>query len=126
MKTKYYNVKSAVDNRKYLRGNLTPAEAVLWRSLKNPQLEGRRFRRQFSVGDYILGFYCPSEKLTIELDGAHHFTVQGLLHDEKRDTFLKNKGITIIRIENQLVFDRHEDVLLHIKEGFKQTPLSSR
>ena len=61
--------------RKELRSNLTPAEAKLWTYLKNKKLGGRRFRRQHSVGGYILDFYCPTEKLAIELDG------QGHLHD---------------------------------------------
>jgi very-short-patch-repair endonuclease len=56
--------------RRELRHNLTPAEATLWRCLQNKQLAGRKFRRQHSVGSYVLDFYCPSEMLAIELDGA--------------------------------------------------------
>lgn len=58
--------------RKALRHNLTPAEAKLWTLLKGSQLAGRKFRRQHSVGNFILDFYCPSERLAIELDGAVH------------------------------------------------------
>jgi len=41
-------------------------------------LEGRKFRRQHSIENYIVDFYCASEKLIIELDGAVHldFAVQ--------------------------------------------------
>ena len=60
--------------RKKLRRNLTPAEAFLWTVLKNSNLAGRKFRRQHSVGNYILDFYCDSEKLVVELDGEVHRT----------------------------------------------------
>jgi hypothetical protein len=58
--------------RQKLRNNLTPAEAKLWAYIKNSQVEGRKFRRQHSVDNYILDFYCPSERLAIELDGQGH------------------------------------------------------
>ena len=58
--------------RKALRKDLTPAEAFLWKYLQNRKLEGRKFRRQHSVGNYIADFYCSSERLVIELDG-HSF-----------------------------------------------------
>ena len=58
--------------RKELRNNLTPAEAKFWKIVQNKNLEGRKFRRQHSVGNYILDFYCPSEKLAVELDGEVH------------------------------------------------------
>jgi very-short-patch-repair endonuclease len=115
-----YNKKELKDTRRYLRNNSTSAEAVLWLSLKKKQLEGRQFRRQFSVGDYVLDFYCPSEKLCIELDGAPHFSEEGYLQDIKRDEFLKSMGIKVLRIENKHVFRIHDQVLEYIKEHFKK------
>src|SRR5215213_6964711 len=53
--------------RTRLRKNLTPAEATLWKYLQRSQLDGRKFRRQHSVDDYILDFYCPGERLAVEL-----------------------------------------------------------
>ena len=55
--------------RRALRNNATNAEAILWRYLKRRQLKGRKFRRQHSIGPYIVDFYCPAEKLAVELDG---------------------------------------------------------
>jgi very-short-patch-repair endonuclease len=118
MKTILHNKEHVLEKRKELRSHSTSAEAVLWRSIKNRQLEGRRFRRQFSVGNYILDFYCPEEKLAVELDGADHFTVEGLYYDEKRENFLNQKGIRVIRIENKHVFKLHDMVLEYIKENF--------
>ena len=66
------------DRRLSLRKKLTAAEATLWNLLKNKQLDGRKFRRQHSVGKYVLDFYCASEHLAIELDGEHHFLAEGM------------------------------------------------
>lgn len=57
------------NNRKELRQNLTSAEAFLWKHLQNKKFEGRKFRRQHSIDNFIVDFYCTSEKLIIELDG---------------------------------------------------------
>jgi very-short-patch-repair endonuclease len=64
--------KSLKSFRSTLRNNTTSAEAELWLMLKSKKLEGRKFRRQYSIGSYIVDFCCPSEKLIIELDGNPH------------------------------------------------------
>jgi very-short-patch-repair endonuclease len=112
--------------RKKLRKNLTPAEATLWKFLQRSQLEGRKFRRQHSVGNYVLDFYCPEEKLCIELDGAGHFTDAGVEQDNARTAYLNSLGIKVIRFENKLVFKRLEAVLEEITCNFRQaTPSRS-
>jgi len=120
MKTQLFNIPQLKTNRRALRNNLTSAEATLWLLLKNKQLDGRRFRRQFSVGNYIIDFYCPSEKLAVELDGAGHYTEEGLEKDKIRDEYLNSLGIKVVRIENKLVFTIQEQVLNHIREHFKK------
>jgi very-short-patch-repair endonuclease len=92
-----HNRKALEDRRKSLRARLTAAEATLWNLLKGKKLEGRKFRRQHSVGKYILDFYCPSERLSIELDGEHHFTAEGLIYDEERTKYLHS-----VKIRNQV------------------------
>ncbi len=106
--------------RRNLRKNLTPAEATLWIHLKNRKLDGRRFRRQFSIGNYILDFYCPTEKLVIELDGEEHFTPWGSMHDNERTNFLNKKGIKLIRFENYEVFENMDYVFEEIRKNFKE------
>ena len=71
---KTHNKKSLKERRKHLRNNGTSAEATLWTLLSKSQLDGRKFRRQHSINSFIVDFYCPSEKLVIELNGEHHFT----------------------------------------------------
>ncbi|MEX2235405.1 MAG: endonuclease domain-containing protein [Cyclobacteriaceae bacterium] len=106
-------------HRKYLRNFSTSAEAALWILLKGKQLAGRKFRRQHSVGNYILDFYCPSEKLAVELDGEHHFTEEGIKYDEKRASYINQLDIRIVRFENSEVFTHPEAVLAKIKSYFK-------
>jgi very-short-patch-repair endonuclease len=82
-------------------------------------LSGRKFRRQHSIENCILDFYCPLEKLAIELDGQRHFEPEGIVKDQKRDAYLlKNYGIRTLRFENKYVFEQTESVLREIERGF--------
>lgn len=98
---------------------MTPAEAFLWTKLSNGKLDGRKFRRQHSMGQFVVDFYCTSEKLSIELDGTPHFTEEGIENDKKRTSYLKSIGIKEIRFENAEVFDLTEEVLERIRSCFK-------
>lgn len=104
--------------RKELRNHLTPAEAKLWTYLQRSQLGKRKFRRQHSVGFYILDFYCPAERLAIELDGAAHDSEEAQARDHERDLFLTYCRIKVLRFENQRVFLQPEAVLAEIKGHF--------
>ena len=104
--------------RTELRAKMTPAEARLWSMLKGAKVDGRKFRRQHSVGRYILDFYCAAEKLAIELDGSHHFSGAGSAYDRERRSFLEQFGINVIRFENKMVFDEEEWVLGNIRAQF--------
>ncbi|HHJ11392.1 MAG: cytosine methyltransferase [Bacteroidetes bacterium] len=115
-----FNKKPLKSFRKKLRNNLTPAEAVLWKALQKRQLAGKKFRRQHSNGKYIVDFYCPAEKLVVELDGAGHYTPEGSNYDERRDKYIKDLEIKVLRFENREVFDNLEAVLEVIKNSFKK------
>jgi len=118
MSEKIHNIKNLKENRKKLRNSLTPAEAKLWSLLKNSQLENRKFRRQHSIGPYILDFYCPSERLCIELDGVVHYTDGGFEYDVERTEYLKMHNIKVVRFENKDVFENTEGVLEVIRRNF--------
>ena len=120
MKPYIYNSKSLESNRKELRNALTPAEAFLWTHLKKRQLSGKKFRRQYGVGPYTLDFFCPEVRLAVELDGAPHFTVIGQELDAKRDRYLEEKGILVLRFENREVFEDLEFVLGKIRKNFER------
>ena len=113
------NLPYLLERRRELRNNLTKAEAFLWTKLQKRQLEGRKFRRQHSFGPFIIDFYCPAEKLAVELDGAMHFTEEGMQYDIERTNYLNQYNIKVIRFENQLVFQNTQEVLSEIKKHFK-------
>ena len=73
-----------------LRKNMTDAERVLWRLIRNRQVEGRRFRRQFSIGNYIVDFICLEKRLIIEVDGGQH--IERVSYDQRRTAWLEKKG----------------------------------
>ncbi len=107
-----HNAKEQKNIRRELRHQSTPAEAALWLLLKGRQIDNSRWRRQFSIGIYILDFYCPATRLGIELDGAGHFTPDGEYNDERRTEYLWQKhGIRILRFENKEIFEQTENVL---------------
>jgi very-short-patch-repair endonuclease len=123
---KIHNRQELKHRRRDLRNFGTSAEAFLWLRLKEKQLEGRKFRRQHSIGKFVVDFYCPSEKLVVELDGEGHFTEEGRAFDEKRSGYLRSLGISVIRFENCEVFDRLDAVLEDIKKMFLTTPRRCR
>lgn len=90
-----------------LQRNQTEAEKKLWAILRNRQLVGVKFRRQFSVGKYILDFYSPEYKLGVEADGGQHYEDEGKRRDELRSRELPTLGIEVLRVSDQ-------DILNHI------------
>jgi len=113
-----HNVARLKPRRRELRRGLTIAEARLWNHLKNRKLRGRKFRRQDSVGSYILDFYCPGERLAVELDGAAHDHESGQDRDTRRTLFLERTGIRVVRFENCEVIGNLEGVLEVIAHQF--------
>ena len=109
--------KKQIHNRKYLehfrkdiRNNGTSAEAFMWKYLQKSQLNGRKFRRQHSIGNYIVDFYCPKEKLIVELDGQYHNRPDVQEKDRIRTEYLEGLGFTVVRFENKMVFEHLSSV----------------
>jgi len=115
-----FNRKSLKPLRSYLRNNSTSAESALWNQLKSKNLEERKFRRQQSIGNYIVDFYCPSEKLIVELDGDPHGDPIQIQKDITRDKYLEELEFTVLRFENRFVFQEQEIVLNEIRKVFRK------
>lgn len=75
-------------NSRHLRSNMTDAEQHLWQHLRMRQLNGLKFRRQHTCGNYILDFACVEIKLAIELDDSQH--QQQIDYDKNRTEWLKS------------------------------------
>jgi len=119
-KNQIHTLGALKEKRDFLRKNLTPAEATLWLSIKGSKLNGRKFIRQHSIDNYIADFYCPAEKLIVELDGQGHLDPIVAQHDEERTKHLNQLGYTVLRFENKLVFKHMDMVLAEIARHFKE------
>lgn len=102
------------DRREYLRRHATPAEAKLWTCLHNNRL-GVRFRRQHSVGRFILDFYCVKLKLAIEVDGKIHDQTAIAAYDKERTSLLQTRDIMVIRFRNEEILQNIQSVVTYIE-----------
>jgi very-short-patch-repair endonuclease len=105
--------------RRKLRKQMTAAEVALWLMIKNRQLDGERFLRQFSIGHFIVDFYCHKFKLAIELDGEGHFTEEVEQYDARRTEYLNSVGVQVLRFENFEVFQYPMRTLDEIRKYMK-------
>lgn len=101
-----------------LRHNPTEAEAKLWTYLRTHRLNDVHFRRQHSIGKYIVDFCAPREKLIIELDGSQHLDRE--VQDELRSYFLSSKGYRILRFWNNDVMNNIEAVIISIEQALME------
>ena len=105
-----HNKRSLLDIRRALRASSTPAEEILWEEIRNRKLNGLKFKRQHSIGNYIVDFYCASKRLIVELDGEVHNTENQIEKDKHRDQNLTEMNFKILRISNSQVLNDIETV----------------
>lgn len=106
--------------RRKLRNTATKAEILLWLRVKQRGVLGYKFRRQHSVGRYILDLYCPKLKLAVELDGSHHFEPENRANDRGRDRWLEAVGIAVIRYTNDDVVRNLDGVMEDLGQRVKR------
>jgi very-short-patch-repair endonuclease len=99
-----FNKKGLKSFRSSLRNRSTSAEAALWNIIKSKKLDGKKIRRQYSIGNYIVDFCCPSEKLIIELDGNPNGDYFKIEKDIIRDKYFEVPGLKVSRFENRILF----------------------
>ncbi len=109
--TENFNKSNLKKRRQNLRNNATPAEQKLWQKLKGKQIADIKFRRQYSIDNYVVDFYAPSCKLAIEIDGETHFSDEAIEYDMKRERNIISFGIRIIRFTNVDVFENIDGVI---------------
>ena len=95
-----------------LRRDETQAEALLWRRIRARALLGRKFRRQHSIGPYVVDFVCIEARLVIELDGGQHN--RGAEGASQRTAFLERRGFRVLRFFNNDVLANFDGVLERI------------
>jgi very-short-patch-repair endonuclease len=102
-----------------LRREMSLPEVVLWQTLRRGRLAGLRFRRQHPIGPYILDFYCPAVRLAVEVDGFAHHTDLVARRDERRDMWLSEQCVVVLRVSARDVLhdESLESVLLAIQNA---------
>ncbi len=105
---------------KELRQQMTPEEKILWQHLRTNRLNGLHFRRQQIIDGFIVDFYCHAARLVIEVDGdVHQHQTE---YDAERDKVLSARGLRVLRIQNEDVSNRLEEVLEQIAKACNLTP----
>ncbi len=99
-----------------LRKNMTPLECKLWNLLKNRQLNGIKFVRQYPIGPYIVDFASRREHIVIELDGGQHNIPENISNDNIRTEYLISQGYKVIRFWNNDIDDNIDGVYLKLLE----------
>jgi very-short-patch-repair endonuclease len=94
-------------------------ERRIWNQLRARQVNGHKFRRQYSIGKYIIDFYCPEAKLALEIDGDSHFNEEQRLRDITRQQYIESKGIHFLRFTNTDILENLDGVLVRIAESLK-------
>ena len=84
-------------------------EVLLWQHLRKQPL-GVKFRRQHPVGAYVLDFFCAKTQTAIEIDGIVHDMGNHPQHDTRRDRWLAEQGIEVLRIPASEVLHSPGDV----------------
>jgi very-short-patch-repair endonuclease len=99
------------ERARQLRRDSTDVEARLWAKLRHSQIHGAGFRRQHPAGPYVLDFYCPALRLAVELDGGQHNEAAHQTRDRRRDQWLGERGVTMLRFWNSDVTENLSGVI---------------
>ena len=113
---KIFNNKKQNNLRRKLRNEMPKAEVLLWSELKGKKLYGFKLRRQYSIGIYVIDFYCTEKKLAIEIDGPTHFTDDDVENDKLRQNEMEKLGIKFIRFTNDDIYGNISYVIEKIYE----------
>ena len=99
MRMKELHNSKLTERAKELRRNATKQENHLWYDFlaKYPI----RFRRQVTMQNYIVDFFCAKANLIIEVDGSQHFTPEGIAYDAERTAVLQALGYEVLRFSNE-------------------------
>ena len=108
---------------KRLRRAMTLPEVKLWSQLRANRLEGLHFRRQHPEGPYVLDFYCDAARLCVEVDGYIHGTADHPERDARRDAWLAEHGVRMLRLGAAFVLGDMDGALRTILAAAKD-PLS--
>jgi very-short-patch-repair endonuclease len=70
----------------------------------------------------MVEFYCPTERLCIELDGHSHESAEAQKHDEAKDLYLRSCHIRVLRFRNEEVSAGVGRVVERTRGEWKRSP----
>jgi very-short-patch-repair endonuclease len=108
----------AYDHSQALRHEQTEAEYRLWQRLRAHRMNGVHFRRQHAIGNYVVDFCAPRERIVIELDGSQHLDQED--YDKERTDYLEFKGYLVLRFWNDSITNDLDTVLCVILEALEE------
>ena len=106
---------------KELRREMTPQERHLWYDFLRDYPV--KVYKQRIIDSFIADFYCSSAKLVIEIDGAQHFSEEGLHRDRVRTEIIERYGVQVLRFTNRevdLQFEAVCNLIMHTTETRRQ------
>lgn len=109
--TEVFNKRSEIIKRKLLRRSTPAPENLLWWYLKNRKVNNLKFKRQFSIGKYVVDFYCAKLRLVIEVDGSYHNRRFVKEYDIERQKTFESLGIKVLRFSNKEIEESIEGVV---------------
>ena len=113
------NKHQKVNAARELRRKHTDTEKVLWAASRNMRSDGFKYRRQHSIGDYIVDFVYLEKRLVIEVDGGQHNEDTKIEKDIERTKWLEKEGYHVIRFWNNDVLTNIEGVVFRIREALE-------
>jgi very-short-patch-repair endonuclease len=117
--SKSYRQSLTIDARQ-LRRDQTKTEEQLWYALRNRKLAARKFKRQHRIGPFIVDFFCPGERLIVEIDGPIHRGQRAA--DRERQRILESGGYRVFRVTTTQVETDLDTVLSKLLSFFTPSP----
>jgi len=97
-----------------LRRTQTRSETVLWEALRLGRFAGTKWRRQQTMGRFVVDFYCSELRVVVEVDGPiHDDRVEA---DRDRQSALEASGLRVWRVTAADVEQDVEAVLERFRE----------
>jgi very-short-patch-repair endonuclease len=105
-----------------LRRRQTEHEQIVRRILRNRRFADFKFRRQVSLGNYIVNFICLERRLMLELDGGQHGESDQTRYDAARDAWLRSQGFKVLRFWSHQVMSEWEMIEDTLWDELQQSP----
>jgi very-short-patch-repair endonuclease len=102
------------------RQNMTTAETMLWRAVRNHQIDGHGLRTQTPIGPNFADFVCLARKIVVEADGRTHETAEAKIKDAEKDVWLRRAGFRVLRFPDELIIGGLPIVVERIRAALRE------